>query len=250
MDAVMNTVRKAWKQTVTTGFLGLLALAPVHASPLPSVIDFTVNGQTVASSQFMLSNNGSAAFTGTLQMSAFVIDYSIDASSSPFLTYQFTIEDLTGVPLTFADHFSTSVFGGSFDYATASLSVSGAPGPGGGFALTTGGGPFSDVQATGASTFDLGVALGGNCPALTQAGPCYALQTSAAFSPQMLSSLDVYTNFTLSGQGSSITVNGSAALSVPEPATPALVFGAVCAMAMLGRVKRVGRRETSPALLQ
>ena len=244
VDVLMKTVREFGRRAIAPSLLGLLVVLPAHAAPLSPIIDFTVNGQTVVSIPFTQPGSGNSSFAGSVSTADYDLQYSIDANAGAFISYEFTVEDLSGIPLTFADQFSTSVSAGLWDLASSSLNVLGIPGPSGGFALTTGSGPFMDVQATGNTTFDLGVALGANCPALTNAGSCYSLQTQAAIPRQTLSSLDVYTDFTLDGLDSAIKVNGIASLSAPEPGSWMPIAAGVLLTALAAQRSR---RRLSPA---
>ena len=227
----------------------MAAFVPAHASNLTPAVDFTVNGQDYSLTAFTVTTDPATdvtVMTGSVNTSDFSIDYSVTADSDPYLIYGFSAVDLTGAPLVISHHYSTAVTGGPWDIASASLSISAVPGFDT-FGLTASSGPVADVQATGATTFDLGLGLGGNCPSLTAAGSCYAVNASSTFIEQSLSSLDVYVNFTLDGLGSSVTVNGRADLSdvpapvgtvganAPEPGTVTMLGGALCLLAVLLR---------------
>lgn len=239
------------------GFL-FAAIVPAHAGIIPTSVDFTINGQDVSSTDFTIDTDalsGVSVLTGSIDTSDYVIDYSVTADSDPYLTYGFLATNITGAPLTVSHHFSTPVVGGPYNTASASLSISATPGFSGGFGLTPTSNAVADAYATGLSTFDLGVDLGGSCPALTQSGSCYAVRDTATYLNQNLTELDEYIGFTLTGQGSQATVNGRVSVTegpdplftatvtgvAPEPGSIILLGGALCFSALLLKKYRFAR---------
>ena len=229
---------------------GFAARLPVYAGIVPPTLDLSINGQPVSVTVSAASNDAStnvSTESGDIQTADLLLQYSFTADSDPLLTYGFSAVNLTGTPLVISEEFSTPVTGGPLNEAIASLSVSAVPGFNG-FGLVASG-PNSVAIATatdaGGNIDNLNVGLGGNCPALTRAGSCYAVTTSSLFDLQEFSALNVYVDFTLEGLGSSVTVDGSVDLldpPAPEAGTVALT-GAGLVSIFWSKRKRSSQRR-------
>ena len=219
----------------------LSVMIPVHAGIIvPLTVDSSFDGQSLSAVDLSSLDalTGISTDSGDIEESDFSLQYSVTADSDPFLTYGFSVVNLTSAPLVVSEQFSTPVTGGPWDESTASLSISAVPGFDS-FGLVAAG-PNTVATATvteaNGSSENLGVGLGGNCQSLLHAGSCYAVAASSTFAGQDFSTLNVQVNFTLDGLGSAVTVNGRVDLleavadpdlapgpsSTPEPGTLAL----------------------------
>ncbi|MBZ5580825.1 MAG: PEP-CTERM sorting domain-containing protein [Acidobacteriia bacterium] len=168
-------------------------------------------------------------------------EYSLEVEAAvdpdPFLTYGFSVMNLSNQPLDVFKHYSIQLDGGPWNAVTATLSIASVGGQSGFFIS-----PAQDgvVRQASVDAKDRQVGVGGDCSsARAGAVACYSVSTSQSVAVQSDSTLDVYVHFILAGLGSAATVNGRVEIldltPAPEPGTLFLAGLALLSVALLRR---------------
>jgi hypothetical protein len=250
----MYSIRRIVGLVAMGAGLALLTVIPVHAGQVaPPSVDILIGQSSVLLPENLVAGDaqdGVWELAGQVQTDDYDAAFNVTGDPDPFITYSFTVHNITGRPLVVSEDFSIPVVGGPWNRVSASVSLA-AVGGRGGFDIEVSGLDALQTAFAGTHARSLNVGLGGSCQGPRGAHSCYALETSAGFAGQYFSTLDVRVNFTLSGLGSGATVSGRVELSdppgpgpsnndqgeVPEPRTLAGAGAALALFAIFLRLR-------------
>lgn len=188
-------------------------------------------------------SNLAGELLGTVNMLSF------GGNVDPSLGYAIAVTDF-GAPSTFSFVFSTPVVSAAYGQAFQTFSASLTDAAAGDGASATPVAPETNIQrafaGVGAATVNLGVDVGPACidpPGAPSSASCPASEATALFAPTVYDILSVRVDFTGSGGGDLISMNGRADLlelnDVPEPSSSLTIGLGFMAMALVFR--RLGR---------